>query len=163
MGLFGGYDFSMCIFMGYFICKVSILGVYLLCVEMKFQFFLTISLSKHNRTRYQANTHRQRHMNTAWSEMITCTPCMALYCTFPPQFIQCIWDISTPISHKPYGYIWTLFILIPLTITILWLQVTKDLTFNTPTFVSSQNDSKFIALESDCCLAFAYMVSKHPI
>lgn len=62
---------------------------------------------KHNRTRdqsVQANTHTQIHMTNIWSEMVTLTPCLALYCIIFPWFIQCIWDISTPNSHKLYGY-----------------------------------------------------------
>ena len=85
------------------------------------------NILKHNRTRdqiAQANIHTQRHVNNDWSEMITSTSCLALYCTFPPWFKQSIWNISTPTSHKPYGFIQTLFILIPLTITILWLWAT---------------------------------------
>ena len=65
------------------------------------------NLLKHNRTRdqVQANTQQQRQTNTAWSEMVTSTPGVALYCTFPSWFIQCIWDISIPTSHNPYGFI----------------------------------------------------------
>ena len=44
--------------------------------------------------------------------MIITTPCLALYCTFPPWLIQWIWDISTLTSHIQYGFIQTLFILI---------------------------------------------------
>ena len=94
-GVIWGLWFVMCIFMRYFIYKMSILGVYLLCVSMKFQFFSKLSLSKHNRTRYQENTHTQRHMNIAWSEMV---PCLAFYSTFPSWFIQCIWYLN---SHFP--------------------------------------------------------------
>ena len=48
---------------------------------------------KHNRTRdqiAQANTRTHKHMNNVWSEMIIYTPCLALYCIFPPWFMQCI-------------------------------------------------------------------------
>ena len=68
----------------------------------------------------QANTHSQRHMNNVWREMVTLT--LALLCI--AFFFLGLWDISTPTSHKPYGFIETLSILIPLTITILRLQAT---------------------------------------
>ena len=77
------------------------------------------NLLKYNKTRDQI---AQRHVNNTWSEMVTSTPPLALYCIFPPWFIQCIWKISTPTSHKPYGFIQTLFILIPSIMTILWLR-----------------------------------------
>ena len=56
-------------------------------------------------------------MNNARSEMITFIPCLALYCKFPPWFIQCIWDISTPTFHKPHDFIQAVFILIPIIIS----------------------------------------------
>ena len=57
------------------------------------------NLLKHNKTRdhiAQADIHTQRHMNNAWSEMVTLIPCLDLYCTFLPWFIQCMWNMSTP-------------------------------------------------------------------
>ena len=30
----------------------------------------------------QERTHTQRHINSAWSEMVSSTPCLALYCSF---------------------------------------------------------------------------------
>ena len=59
-------------------------------------------------------------MNYAWNEMVIITLCLVLYYIFSPWFIvQCIWDISTPISHKPYKFIQILLIPILLKIIIL--------------------------------------------
>ena len=45
-----------------------------------------------NRTRDEiarANTHTQRHMNNAWSEMVSSTPCLALYCYAEIGLLRC--------------------------------------------------------------------------
>ena len=61
-----------------------------------------------NRTRdkiAQAYTHTQRHMNNAWSEMVSCSSCFACCCSSSfLWFLQTIWDSSYPsldlhISH----------------------------------------------------------------
>ena len=45
----------------------------------------------------QARTQTPRHMNNAWSEMVSCSPCFAFYCfSSCPWFIQTIWDNSYP-------------------------------------------------------------------
>ena len=42
-------------------------------------------------------THTQRHMNNAWSEMVSCYPCFAFdYFSYVPWFIQIMWDSSYP-------------------------------------------------------------------
>ena len=53
-----------------------------------------ISSQCHRLTCY-SHLHTQRHMNNVQSEMVTLIPCLALYCTFPPCFIQCICVILT--------------------------------------------------------------------
>ena len=44
----------------------------------------------------QAHTYTQRHMNNAWSEMVSSTPCLVFYCSFSTWFIQIIWDNFSP-------------------------------------------------------------------
>ena len=90
----------------------------------------------------QANTYTQRHMNDVRNKIVVPTPCLALNYTFPPQFIQWIWDIPTPISHKLYGLIQTLFFLITLIITIMRLRATYCCIFNT-IYSSNSNTPTF--------------------
>ena len=54
----------------------------------------------------------RRDMNNAWSEMVSSTPCLALYCSFLPWFIQTIWDNSSPTMDQPCWLITTLFLLV---------------------------------------------------
>lgn len=61
--------------------------------------FFSLKLLKQNKTRDQfaeANVYTQRHMNNALYEMVTLTPCLALYDILPHRLIQCIWDMLTP-------------------------------------------------------------------
>jgi hypothetical protein len=46
----------------------------------------------------QAYTYTQRHMNDAWSEMVSCSPCFAFYSfLYSLWFIQTIWDTLIPL------------------------------------------------------------------
>ena len=88
---------------------------------------------------------------------------LLIYCIFPPWIIQYIWDISFLISNESYGFIQILFIFIPLTFTILYLQTTYCSTFNTLTLQTIKN-CDFIALDNNSCLSFAsVMVSNDSI
>ena len=60
----------------------------------------------------QARTHTQMHMNNAWSEMVSSTPCLALYCSFSTQFLRTIWDNSSPTMDQHCRLIKILFFLV---------------------------------------------------
>ena len=75
------------------LCKILVLQILSLT---KYAFHpnsnrpMTIFLLELNRTKdeiAQARTHTQRHMNNAWSEMASYTPCLALYCSFSSWLI----------------------------------------------------------------------------
>ena len=72
-----------------------------------------------NHELFRANTRTERHMNNVSNEMTSSIFCHVLVYTFPPSFIQYTWNISTPTSHKAYGFFQTLFTFKPLTITFL--------------------------------------------
>src|SRR6202022_716955 len=57
-------------------------------------------------------THTQRHMNNAWSEMVSSTPCLALYSSWSPRLLQTIWDNSAPTTDQPCRLITTLLLLV---------------------------------------------------
>src|ERR1700738_3355776 len=57
-------------------------------------------------------THTQRHMNNAWSEMVSSTPCIALYSSWSPWLLQTIWDNSAPTTDRPCRLITTLLLLV---------------------------------------------------
>jgi len=57
-------------------------------------------------------THTQRHMNNAWSEMVSSTPCLALYSSRSPRLLQTIWDNSAPTTDQPCRLITTLLLLV---------------------------------------------------
>ena len=82
-----------------------------------------------NRTRdkiAQAYRHTQRHMNNAWSEMISCSSCFAFYCFSSFQwFIQTIWDNSYHSSNYHHSLILTFFFLTPL--SLYFLSTTSNL------------------------------------
>src|SRR6202022_1990436 len=56
--------------------------------------------------------HTQGHMNNAWSEMVSSTPCLALYSSRSPWLLQTIWDNSAPTTDQPCRLITTLFLLV---------------------------------------------------
>ena len=77
---------------------------------------------KHNSTIDQsarANTHTQRHVNNAWSEMTTSSPGLVLYCSSLLGSYNEYEIYQLSFFHKPYGFIQTLFTLKPLTKIIL--------------------------------------------
>ena len=45
----------------------------------------------------QAWTHTEGHMNNTWSELVSSTSCLALYCSFSTWFVQPLWDNSSHI------------------------------------------------------------------
>src|ERR1700738_1542408 len=51
-------------------------------------------------------------MNNAWSEMVSSTPCLALYSSRSPRLLQTIWDNSAPITDQPCRLITTLLLLV---------------------------------------------------
>src|ERR1700738_1618439 len=51
-------------------------------------------------------------MNNAWSEIVTSTPCLALYSPWSPRLLQTIWDNSTPTTDQPCRLITTLLLLV---------------------------------------------------
>ena len=68
-----------------------------------------------NRTVYQiaqAYIHTQRHMKDVWSEMVSSTLCLALYCSFTTWFMQTIWNNSSSTTNQLCRLITTLFLLV---------------------------------------------------
>src|ERR1700724_51177 len=57
-------------------------------------------------------THTQRHMNNAWSEIVSSIPCLALYSSWSPRLLQTIWDNSAPTTDQPCRLITTLLLLV---------------------------------------------------
>src|ERR1700738_473127 len=51
-------------------------------------------------------------MNNASSEMVSSTPCLALYSSRSPRLLQTIWDNSAPITDQPCRLITTLLLLV---------------------------------------------------
>jgi hypothetical protein len=86
-----------------------------------------------NRTRdniAQAYTHKctQRHMNNAWSEMVSCSPCFAFYCFSSLHwFIQTIWENSYPSWDSHYNLIITSLFHVLLPLYFYWALATSNL------------------------------------
>ena len=57
-------------------------------------------------------THTQRHMNNAWSEMVSFILFLLFYFSWSPQLLQTIWDNSSPTLDQPYRLIITLLLLV---------------------------------------------------
>ena len=58
----------------------------------------------------QARTHTQRLMNATWSEMVSSTPCIALYCLCSPWLVQ--YGRNSPTIDQPCRLIITLLLLV---------------------------------------------------
>ena len=71
----------------------------------------------------QAYKNTQRHINNAWSEMVSYSPCIAFYCFSSFHwFVQTIWDNSHPSLDYHYSLIITSLFLLPLPLYFYWLR-----------------------------------------
>ena len=74
-------------------------------IAMLITISILLEVNKTRDSNVQAKTHTQRHMDNAWSKIVLCSPCFAIYCSFLIWFIQTIWDNSYLSSNQYCGLV----------------------------------------------------------